>query len=503
MTAPAAVCPTGVFEGSRERFGVLLGFMEGQDAAALTHSELEERLTVDGRELLRQLMQDHMDLRAGREERLEVVSDADGVPRRAAERGHERVLASVFGELTVTRIAYRAKGAGNLHPADGMLNLPLGRHSHGLGRHAALESSRGSFGEAIDAIERFTGQKLGKRQIEQLAQAAAQDFDAFYAERERTATGEGEVLVISCDGKGVIMRQDALRAATAKAAATSTPKLKARLSKGEKRNRKRMAEVGAVYEVTPAPRGAADVLPASEANRQELAPGPIAQNKWLTASVLESAAQVVSEIFDEADRRDGEHQRTWLALVDGNNHQIDRIQVEARARGKPVTIIIDFVHVLEYVWGAAWSLYAEGDPAAEAWVRRHAHQILQGRARQVAATIRRAATNAKLDRKSRAGADRCADYLTNKHAYLDYPTALENGWPIATGVIEGACRHLVQDRMDRTGARWGLAGAEAILKLRALCANGDFEDYWRYHLAQERARVHLSRYANNTIPQAA
>lgn len=99
-----------------------------------------------------------------------------------------------------------------------------------------------------------------------------------------------------------------------------------------------------------------------------------------------------------------------------------------------------------------------------------------------------------------ANADTAATYLTNKRPYLDYPTALEAGWPIATGVIEGACRHLVQDRMDRTGARWGLDGAEAILKLRTLRSNGDFNTYWAYHLAQEQQRVHEARYANGVIP---
>jgi hypothetical protein len=88
-------------------------------------------------------------------------------------------------------------------------------------------------------------------------------------------------------------------------------------------------------------------------------------------------------------------------------------------------------------------------------------------------------------------------------AYLGYPTALKQGWPIATGIIEGACRHLVKDRMDLTGARWGLHGAEAVLKLRALRCNDDFDAYWRYHLAQEQRRIHRSRYADNVIPRAA
>jgi len=180
-----------------------------------------------------------------------------------------------------------------------------------------------------------------------------------------------------------------------------------------------------------------------------------------------------------------------------------RIQAEARARGTPVQIIVDFVHVIEYLWKAAWTFHQEGDPAAEAWVRRHAAGVLEGRATRVAGSIRRAATIAGLDPAQRAGADAAAKYLTNKHPYPDYPTALNAGWPIATGVIEGACRHLVKDRMDITGARWGPPGAEAILKLRAPTSNDDSDDYWTYHLAQEHQRVHQSRYADNKIPAAA
>jgi hypothetical protein len=232
-------------------------------------------------------------------------------------------------------------------------------------------------------------------------------------------------------------------------------------------------------------------------------PAPKATGKWLIASVVEDAATVVGDIFDEAERRDPQHQRTWIALVDGNNHQIDRIKYEAKERKIKVTIVVDLVHVLEYLWGSAWCFYQEGDPAAESWVAEKALAVLEGKAGIVAAAIRRKATRLGLDTDKRVNADRGADYLHNKRPYLDYPTALTNGWPIATGVIEGACRHLVKDRMDITGARWGLQGAEAILKLRALRSNGDFAAYWSYHLAQERHRNHESRYANGVIPRAA
>ncbi len=342
---------------------------------------------------------------------------------------------------------------------------------------------------------------MGKRQVEELSVRAATDVVAFYRDRPRPQAAPDEVVVLSVDGKGIVMRPEALRPATQSAAARATTKLETRLSKGEKRNRKRMAEVGTVYTAVPVPRAASDVLASGhDAGPKE---APKARGKWLTASVVDDAASVVAVVFDEAERRDPAHDRSWVALVDGNNHQIDRILAEAARRDVKVSIVVDFIHVLEYLWRAAWSFFSEGDPAAEAWVQDKAIAVLEGKATIVAAAIRRKATCVGLEEGERAGADRAADYLLNKGPYLDYPKALTKGWPIATGVIEGACRHLVKDRMDITGARWGLEGAEAVLKLRAVRANGDFDAYWRFHLDQERQRVHEARYREGVIPAAA
>jgi hypothetical protein len=491
------------FERSAERFWALAGWLAGGEARDLEHSQLEARLFEDGRELIRALFQDHFDLREVSERRVDGVVGADGVPRRNLERAHERELLSVFGAVEVGRLAYRQRGCENLYPGDAQLNLPAEKHSHGMRRLAALEAPRTSFEDAQAAILRQTGQRLGKRQLRELTVVAAGDFKAFYEQRERTAAEKDDVLVLSCDGKGVVMRQEALRDQTRRQAQSSQTKLQTRLSRGEKRARKRMAEVAAVYEVEPAPRTPADILPCEEIERQAQAPAPKAKNKWLSASVTDDAAQVVSEMFCEADRRDPSRQRAWVALVDGNNHQIDRIKNEARKRKIKVTIVVDLIHVLEYLWSAGWCFFTEGDPAAERWVQDKARHVLDGKAGIVAASIRRKATRLDLDPKQRENADTCADYLLAKRAYLDYPTALSQGWPIATGVIEGACRHLVKDRMDLTGARWGLESAEAVLKLRALITNNDFDQYWSFHLSQERRRVHASRYALGVIPQPA
>jgi hypothetical protein len=474
-------------------------WLASEEAASLTHAELEDQLGTRGRELLRRMFQGQLDLRALREQRRDEVTGADGIVRTRAEKGHSRPLATVFGQVTVTRMAYRAPGAANVHPVDAELNLPEEKQSHGLRRLTAIESARGSFGGAAAAITRGTGVRTGKRQVEELARQATADIGAFYAGRRPGPAADDVVLGLQFDGKGVVMRPEALRPATAKAAASGQNKLATRLSPGEKHGRKRMAELAAVYDCKPVPRTPDDIITPPGKSKKERNRGPKATGKWLTASVTDDIPAVIAAAFDEAGRRDPGHRRTWTALVDGNVQQIEAIQAEAARCGVTVHITCDFVHVLEYLWKAAWSFFETGDPDAETWVASQAVKILQGKARQAAAGIRRRATTYGYTGKEREGADTCASYLTAKAPYLDYTTALARGWPIATGIIEGACRHIVADRMGITGARWGLEGAEAVLKLRAVIANGDFDRYWRYHLRREHERIHHARYRESFV----
>jgi hypothetical protein len=332
------------FTASQRRFTALVGWLADEQAVAVTHAELEDRLHCEGLALLRQLLQDSLDLRAEREQRLGGVLDGDGVARTVAEVGRERLLATRFGEVVVARIAYRTPGLPDLHPADAVLNLPVEKHSHGLRRLAAVEAARGSFDAAGAAIERATTVRVGKRQVEALAMRAAADVDAFYTAHTVEPAPDTEILVLSFDGKGVVMRPAGLRTATAKAAIGV--KLAGRRSKGEKRHRKRMAEVAAVYDLVPQPRTVADILPEPDTPGERPA-APRAKGKWLTASVTDDTAEVIAAGFAEAERRDPDRRRAWVALVDGNNQQIDRIRAEAKARKTTVRIVVDFIHVLE------------------------------------------------------------------------------------------------------------------------------------------------------------
>jgi len=180
---------------------------------------------------------------------------------------------------------------------------------------------------------------------------------------------------------------------------------------------------------------------------------PSRSPEWLTGSVTAGCEEVVAQVFDQATQRDPTHRRTWVVLVDGAPHQLEVIQAEAARRNVTVHIVIDLVHVLEYLWKAAWCFHPDADPAAEPWVAGHAVRILAGDVDGVIAALQTQATDAGFTPQQRSGVDACTSYLKAKREFLIYDTALTRGWPVATGVIEGACRHLVGDRLDITGAR--------------------------------------------------
>lgn len=349
-----------------------------------------------------------------------------------------------------------------------------------------------------EAITEPTGAQGPQRQAEARCQRAAQDVDAFYAPRraqpqEPQAEAAGSIVVLTTDGPGVPMRQEALRPQTRKAAEPSTHQLRTRLSKGEKRHRKRRAPVASVYSIAPYGRSAdalvRELAPVHEV-RTERRPQPQGTRVW--ASGRQAPQAVIAEMFDEAHGRDPEGTRPWGVLVDGQEPQRRRLRQEITRRSVTVTLLLDLCHVLESLWAAAFACHAEGSAEAARWVRTPLLAWLRGRASQVAAAMRRSATGRAFTASKRAAVAKCAAYLLKSRDMLRYDQYRAAGYPIGTGVIEGACRYLVKDRMERTGARWSLDGAEAVLRLRALWTNRDFEQYGVFHLHREYERHYAS-----------
>lgn len=486
------------FSEADEMFSGLKSYLGSAKAMDMNHGDLERYLVHEGQELLRRLFQAHLNER-GPGEAYGEVCDEHGAVRPYA-RLQERELETVFGTVNVERLGYGAPGLESLHPMDASLNIPEERYSHEVRRRLAVEAAKGSFEEAVSAIESNTGASVPKRQAEELVKRAAQDFEAFYENRRATSLGQApgsEILVLSCDGKGVVMRREDLREATRKKAEAGTHKLQTRLCKGEKRNAKRMATVGAVYTVAAYPREPEDIL---HDDKREKPVRPRPEHKRVMASLERTPEEVIRELFDDALHRDLERTRKWVALVDGDATQLRLIEQEAKCHMVEITTVVDFIHVMEYVWKAGAAFHAEGSRELEVWVQERLLEILRGHASRVAGGMRRSATLRAFEPKQRKPVEACAKYLINHAQYLRYDTYLARGYPIATGVIEGACRHLVKDRMDLTGARWSLTGAEAVLRLRALRSSGDFEEYWRFHEAQEQERNHAALYKDGVVP---
>ena len=152
--------------------------------------------------------------------------------------------------------------------------------------------------------------------------------------------------------------------------------------------------------------------------------------------------------------------------------------------------------MIEYLWKAAFVFYSQTSTQAKARLSNRLQLILEGKSSSVAPGMRRSATLPKLTPQERKPVDTCARYLLNNAKYLNYDDYLKAAFPIATGVIEGACRHLIKDRMDITGARWTMRGAEAVLPLGSLYISGDWDEYWQFHLQQEHKPNHLALYSS-------
>jgi hypothetical protein len=473
-----------------EQFAGLAGWA-ADEAAYLDHGEREKVIGDEGRELQRRLLQATFDVDSAREERAGGVTSAAGIRHGTVEEGHGRGVTSVFGPVRVTRKAYRNRREPNLYPADARQALPEDPYSLGMRSLAAFHLAGGGFGQAQEVIEARTGVTVGRAQLTGLAEDLAAWTGDFYAERSRDAEEDEQpdtdVIMMQGDGKGIAMRPEHRR--------------NAGKDDGTRPGIKKMAEIVAVADFTPAAREPEDI--AAPPARRKAHPGPKARDKWVSASVTESIEDMIAAAFDEADRRDPERVRQRVFLVDGNKQQITAIGAQAEERGLKVPVLIDYIHVAGYIGKAAAALHP-GDPvAARQWADGQLLRVLHGRAKAVAATLASVAAKTRASARTRhldlTDMNKAVTYLENNHQHMKYDKALEKGWPIATGMIEGACRFVIEDRFGITGARWSPDGAETILKLRAVVVNGDLDDYMRYYKQRYRDEHHLARYDEDTI----
>jgi len=493
--------PDHLFDAADEQYAMMKKTLTSQDFQSKPEAAVERWLQVEQHELLRRMLQSHLTLR-GQDLAVGAVVGADGEERTHVRQGKVRQLETTFGTVEVERTAHGGRGLSELHPVDASLNLPVRLYSHEVKRQIAMATARMSFDAAGSMLRLLTAAGVPKRQAEELAQQAAKDFEAFYDGSDFVVDQPtSSLLLLTFDQKGVVMRKEDLTHATRKAAESKKSKLDTRVSKGEKPGRKRMATVAAVYSVAPFVRSAQEVIAGLKHVRdatQKTRPRPEFKRVW--ATLTRSPQEVIAEAFAEAQKRDPEHKKRWLVLLDGCPKLERWVRAEARRLGIEVTLVLDFIHALEYLWKAAHVFFDEGTPAIEAWVLQRLEWMLQGKTSSLVAGMTRMATVRGLTAKQRAPVDKAAKYLLKRKDMMRYDELLALGAPIASGVIEGACRHLINDRLALTGARWRLPCAEAVLRLRSMLSSGDFDTYWEFHEQEEARRNHASRYVDGKVP---
>ena len=381
---------------------------------------------------------------------------------------------SIFGKLMFERAYFHTRGQGGQCPLDEALSLPERCYSDLLMESAELLGVEGAYSKGLRVVARLLGLTLSELALEAGVAEHSQAVKAYYAQKAPfPTTEEGRILVAQADGKGVPMVR------------RETADLKVRRGKGDKKTRKKEAIATAVYTIEPYYRTPQDVINALF-KKGDPPPGrPAPHHKQVFAS-MRGKDQAIKHLAWWVARREGEHIRERVALTDG----AEPLQRHVLAKLPGFTLILDIIHVDEHLWKAGTALYGETDPHRTEWVEAQMLDILSSHSDQVirrledkAATLQRSSQAAKALRG-------VANYLRRNRPYMDYTEYLRRGWPIGTGVIEGTCRHLVKDRMELSGMRWTLSGAGALLALRAVNENGDWDDFHTFRRVQRHQRLY-------------
>ena len=422
------------------------------------------------------------------------VIEHEGKTLRRLPKRRTRKYVSAFGPTPFRRDVYatRETQRQEVVPLDAKLGMPEGNTSYLLQKWGDTKCVKESYQESRASLLEILGFAPSVNCLEDTVARAAEHAEVYFDEQESVdPTTEEEILVATSDCKGVPMRRvDAPR--TKCGDDGPRPKGK-RLKKGEKNGQKRMACVGGVYSVAPFRRTVDEVL--SEILRKEKQKQrPKPQNKRLRAVLTREVdgkpVNAKDVVFDwlaaEVHQRDPQSLRTVVAIMDGETklRELQELKI-GRAVG-----ILDIWHVTEYLWKLAYCFHPEGSDEAEAFVETYLGKLLEGKVRRVAGGIRQMATKRRLSKRRGEKVEQCLNYFAQRCEHMKYDEYLSAGYPIGSGVVEGACRHLVKDRMEQSGMRWRIEGAQAVLSLRAIYLNDDWDAFHAARIKAEQRKLY-------------
>lgn len=405
------------------------------------------------------------------------------------EKLHDRRYVSVFGELTVSRSVYgtRETQKHQVVPLDAVLNLPDSDFGYVLQQWDQSFCVQNSYGQSRQSVQEILGLGQSVRTLEHMNVSMAGEVEPFHeSEPPPPAEEEGSILVVTADGKGVPMRRDP----------QDTPPAAGRRQKGQKANKKREACVGAVYTIDPFERTPEDVV--DEVMRQRRAEDrPKPQHKKVRAELsraidgteVKGKERIFSWFAQELTARNPQGDKAVVCVMDGDRG-LWKMLIAYLCN---VVCILDLFHVLERLWAAAHCFHPEGSDQARAFVTARLERILNGDVGRVIGGLKQMATKSKLRGSRRQRLQEVVTYLGNNRQFMHYDEYLAKGYPIGSGVVEGACRHLVKDRMELAGMHWKTEGAQAMLALRAVYLNDEWEAFHSYRVDQESERLYPYR----------
>jgi hypothetical protein len=431
----------------------------------------------------------------------ETLDLPDGRQLRRLENLHDRTLTGVFGSFTLPRTCYGSREGQKIDfvPLDNRLNLPEGKFSYLLQDFDSLLSTEQPFGQVAAALQRILHLKQHVDSLERGSQHMAEFVEPFRNAQPAVALEEGPILVRSADAKGIPMRL----------AADAPPIHSHNHKRGPKTGRKKQAIVGAVYTVEPLVRTPEEIVEMlfrdpQEKPRQAKRPEPC--NKQVMARLNEytdregtehdGMAEVFAWLQDQTDQRNARGNKEVVNLLDGD----ERLWDSAHAQPEKGDVdVLDLLHVTPKLWTAAAVVAPLGSAAAEAQVRTWLLGVLKGEVKEVVADMRKKGEQAGVKGNQKNELRLATNYLEQRAEQMRYDEYLAKGYPIASGVIEGACRHYVKDRMERTGMSWTPLGAQAMLELRSQALNGDWDDFQSFYRQRQTTLLYPHRQLLQTV----
>jgi len=413
---------------------------------------------------------------------------------------HKRSYLSIFGEFEIFRWVYGTREGQKVDyiPMDKQLQLPNRKYSYLLqdwGQSLAVDLP---FAEAYTIIKRIFSLSFPVSGLERTVRSTSDSTTTYFDQQTDTQPAEpGQIIVTSADGKGVVIRKPGAEQVDS-AEETKPANIGQTTQKGHYGNKK-MAIVGASYTIDPYPRTPETVLESlfrtqdklAEAVSEQLRPKPVCKHVRACMDrdekdTLQPARETIFSWLDqEIKQRNPDGNNTVVLIMDGEKklwEMGDEIVVDEKT-----VKILDIIHASSYIWKIVEALNADNSTKENMpIVKKYIGYLLNGDVKRAIRSFRYLATSRKIKGKKLDQINTSCGYLENNAARMRYDEYLAAGYPIGSGIIEGACRHVIVDRMERSGMRWIMTGAKAMLGLRCIYINGDWNKFMEFNIQREQ-----------------